>query len=64
MDACDSCVCVFVFVGGGDEGGHPLPGLRGESQEAHLQDGRYVHASPYIYSYMYTSYIHTYTYTY
>jgi hypothetical protein len=35
-------VCVCVFVGGGDEGGHPLPGLRGESQEAHLQDGRYV----------------------
>lgn len=33
-----ACVC----VGGGDEGGHPLPGLRGESQEAHLQDGRYV----------------------
>jgi hypothetical protein len=31
-----------VDAGGGDEGGDPLPGLRGESQEAHLQNGRYV----------------------
>ena len=28
-----------MCVGGGDEGGHPLPGLRRQSQEAHL--GRY-----------------------
>jgi len=39
-----TCVC----VGGGDEGGHPLPGLRRQSQEAHLQNGRYVRSSSYV----------------
>jgi hypothetical protein len=65
-----------VCVGGGDEGGHPLPGLRRQSQEAHLQNGRYVYdivvcvcVCVYIYIYIYI-YIYLYvcsllgTYTY
>jgi hypothetical protein len=31
----------YACAGGGDEGGDTLPGLCRESEEAHLQNGRY-----------------------
>lgn len=49
------CGVHVVCVGGGDEGGHPLPGLRRQSQEAHLQNGRYV--PPYSYYPLLVSYV-------
>ena len=33
---------MYVFADGGHEGGYSLPGVCRESEEAYLQDGRYV----------------------
>jgi len=60
---CLPCGTTCVCVGGGDEGGHPLPGLRRQSQEAHLQNGRYVRSSSYVCMFSWHIYIYcTYVY--